>query len=370
MQKSELGSKVEELPSYGEFAFINQNDTVLVYVDPVSGPPSCIMRTATDFKVNDGFRWYQVFSLAFSAVLSWSPILRDALGVKRRSSRLLEKGEDGVRAQMLEEYIISLAMSERDWLINNGTLTEVFFQEVRECVTGLEVESFHAENWRIALNLGRSAWRNLNRNGSSIVQLDRARQDLSLVTISEIDGSPSNNSVIADSEMRASSITGTLIFHICETKEGVAELFRQLDDGSFVNTGSKAEEWSHNYSDGFRWHDVFHLTNFALLGWSPVFEALLELPRHQGNSLRHDLLEEAIVARAYSAFINGDSQSISAAAYSASRLCEIHAGVPIKAMDWERAFQHSWELKQLITSAGSGRIFLDLDGGSIAFFKD
>jgi NTP pyrophosphatase (non-canonical NTP hydrolase) len=63
-----------------------------------------------------------------------------------------------------------------------------------------------------------------------------------------------------------------------------------------------------NYEDdGYRFHDVMHLANMAVMGWSPVIRSLLKLKRKSQPKIdevedggRAIVLEEAVVAYVYS----------------------------------------------------------------------
>ena len=57
---------------------------------------------------SDGYRFHDVFHLAYAAVLGWSPVTRALLRCKRKSLPLLDEVEDGGRAAVVEEGIAAL----------------------------------------------------------------------------------------------------------------------------------------------------------------------------------------------------------------------------------------------------------------------
>lgn len=59
-------------------------------------------------QVQDGYRFHDIFHLAFAVVLGWSPTLRALLRNKRKSSDLIDNSEDGQRAGFLEEGLTAL----------------------------------------------------------------------------------------------------------------------------------------------------------------------------------------------------------------------------------------------------------------------
>ena len=54
---------------------------------------------------DDGYRFHDVFHLAYAAVLGWSPVTRKILKCKRRSNNVVDEVEDGGRAIVIEEAI-------------------------------------------------------------------------------------------------------------------------------------------------------------------------------------------------------------------------------------------------------------------------
>ncbi len=56
----------------------------------------------------DGYRFHDVFHLAYATVLGWSPITRGLLRRKRKSRPLLDEVEDGGRAAVIEEGVVAL----------------------------------------------------------------------------------------------------------------------------------------------------------------------------------------------------------------------------------------------------------------------
>ena len=60
----------------------------------------------------DGYRFHDIFHLALAAKLGWSPVLRKLLGRKRKSDPNIDESEDGARAQIVEEAVISAIHSE------------------------------------------------------------------------------------------------------------------------------------------------------------------------------------------------------------------------------------------------------------------
>lgn len=56
----------------------------------------------------DGYRYHDIFHLAYAAVLGWSPVIRKLMGRKRKSDPKIDEVEDGGRAGAIEEGISAL----------------------------------------------------------------------------------------------------------------------------------------------------------------------------------------------------------------------------------------------------------------------
>ncbi len=56
----------------------------------------------------DGYRFHDVFHLAFMATFGWSPVIRALLKRKRKSNPAIDNVEDGARAIIIEEAISAM----------------------------------------------------------------------------------------------------------------------------------------------------------------------------------------------------------------------------------------------------------------------
>jgi hypothetical protein len=67
-----------------------------------------------------------------------------------------------------------------------------------------------------------------------------------------------------------------LKIHVFDSKEDKRAYMKILPDG--VQIGDPLTDNAYD-DDGYRFHDVMHLANLAVLGWSPVMRGLLKLKR-------------------------------------------------------------------------------------------
>jgi NTP pyrophosphatase (non-canonical NTP hydrolase) len=125
----------------------------------------------------DGYRFHDVFHLAYVAHLGWSPVIRSLLKLKRKSDPKLDENEDGARAAIIEEGIAT-------WIFNHadrhdfyettevGRLEYGLLKQVQDMVEGYEVSACPLWQWERAILDGFKVFRQLRDAGSGVVTVD------------------------------------------------------------------------------------------------------------------------------------------------------------------------------------------------------
>lgn len=125
----------------------------------------------------DGYRFHDVFHLAYVAHLGWSPVIRSLLKLKRKSDPKRDENEDGARAAIIEEGIAT-------WIFNHadrhdfyatteiGKLEYGLLKQVQDMVEGYEVEACPLWQWELAILEGFKVFRQLRDAGSGVVTVD------------------------------------------------------------------------------------------------------------------------------------------------------------------------------------------------------
>lgn len=157
-----------------------------------------------------------------------------------------------------------------------------------------------------------------------------------------------------------------------------------LDDGKHVRIvgddgeqlGASLDNNAH-IDDGYRYHDVFHLANAAVLGWSPVVRSLMKRKRKYDNEIdsaedgaRAIVTEEGIVAMLFrhaeqhdlfAGIDHIDSELLRTVQISVTGL-----EVSIRSQsEWESAILQGYEAFRSLRDAGGGAVRCDLDVGTI-----
>lgn len=130
---------------------------------------------------DDGYRYHDVFHLAYAAVLGWSPVMRALLKRKRKSNTRIDEVEDGARAVVIDEavsiYVFNHA-EERGWYADSSSIDISLLKTIRRLVGGLEVKACTAKQWKSAIHQGYEAFLQLKKNNGGEVAVDLDKQRL------------------------------------------------------------------------------------------------------------------------------------------------------------------------------------------------
>lgn len=129
--------------------------------------------------------------------------------------------------------------------------------------------------------------------------------------------------------------------------------------------------------DGYRFHDVFHLTFAAMLGWSPVIRSLLKRKRRSNPKLdevedggRAVVIEEGVAALVF-AYARNHSwlEGVTELDYDLLRTIQsmtAHLEARNRSTaEWEATILKAYELWRSIVRNGGGRLHIDTLAGTI-----
>ncbi len=94
--------------------------------------------------VDNGYRFHDVFHLAYAAVLGWSPVTRKLMGRKRKSNANIDEAEDSGRAIVSEEGIALMAFAyatSHNYLDGVTRLDFPFLDVIKDITTPTKSES-------------------------------------------------------------------------------------------------------------------------------------------------------------------------------------------------------------------------------------
>ena len=129
--------------------------------------------------------------------------------------------------------------------------------------------------------------------------------------------------------------------------------------------------------DGYRFHDIFHLSHASVLGWSPTLRALLKRKRKSDPRVdevedggRAIVIEEGIAAMVFSYaerrnFLEG-AEGVNYELLRTIKDMTSHLEVSCRTEgDWERAIMTGFQLWRHIRAEGKGRLWADLEKGIV-----
>lgn len=140
---------------------------------------------------DDGYRYHDVMHLANVAKLSWSPVLRGLMGLKRKRDSKIDEVEDGARAKIVEEAVIKAIHSEGERLAthwrppladspkrlfpSSSDITFRFLKFIRNFVVDLEVHKNRYWEWEEAILKGHEIFHQLRceRQGTVTINLEK-----------------------------------------------------------------------------------------------------------------------------------------------------------------------------------------------------
>jgi NTP pyrophosphatase (non-canonical NTP hydrolase) len=179
----------EQLPRHFEIDFrVDKKGRVALYRD---GERVGDRLTDNNY-ADDGYRFHDVFHLAYAAVLGWSPVTRKLLKCKRKSDKITDNVEDGGRAAVIEEGVAAMAYASAK---DSGFLEEAtevdhsLLDTIQRLTSHLEVQRRSAAEWEKAILLGFRAWRELRQHNGGRVTIDLVKQQLYFAS------SPANGAV-------------------------------------------------------------------------------------------------------------------------------------------------------------------------------
>lgn len=124
----------------------------------------------------DGYRFHDVFHMAYAAILHWSPTFRALIRHKRKSDPKYDEEQDSGRAIVIEEglsaWIFSIA-KEKNYFFGKDRLPFDLLKGVQQFVSGYEVDKCPLSLWEKAILDGYEVFRELKNNRVGVIIGDR-----------------------------------------------------------------------------------------------------------------------------------------------------------------------------------------------------
>jgi NTP pyrophosphatase (non-canonical NTP hydrolase) len=193
--RENLGKIVSRWPAHREYPplfdeHLNEGEQLprkieMHIVETKVGGKTCVIQLCNEVQIGshltdnklteDDYRFHDVFHLAHAAILGWSPCLRALLKVKRKSRPQIDEAEDGARAILIEEGVATLVFHHAlrlNYFAALKSLDYPLLKQVRDFVTGYEVDQCPLWQWEKAILDGFEVFRKLRTHRGGIVAAD------------------------------------------------------------------------------------------------------------------------------------------------------------------------------------------------------
>jgi len=134
---------------------------------------------------DDGYRYHDVFHLAYAAILGWSPVTRKILGKKRKSNQTVDEIEDGGRARVIEEAIAAAAYeyaSRHHFLEGANRIDWELLRSIKRLTANWEVAARGTAEWEKAILTGFEVWRKVRTSNGGCIRGDLQKRSFTYVT--------------------------------------------------------------------------------------------------------------------------------------------------------------------------------------------
>lgn len=127
----------------------------------------------------DGYRYHDVFHLAYAAHLRWSPVWRHLIRAKRASDKTTRRVQDGARARIVEEAVAAMLFAEHKksgiGFEDRDQIPFSILEIVKRMTSDFEVKTRTINEWRVAIADGFRMFRLLRKYKGGIVTANLER---------------------------------------------------------------------------------------------------------------------------------------------------------------------------------------------------
>lgn len=137
-----------------------------------------------NYPEDDGYRFHDVFHLAYVAVLGWSPVIRALMKRKRRSVSEYDDVQDGGRAIVIDEAIVALAFdyaSDHGLFVETNTVDFQLLKTIKSMTSHLEVNERTTGDWEKAIVDGFYVWRQIVESDGGKMSIDMDAREIKFV---------------------------------------------------------------------------------------------------------------------------------------------------------------------------------------------
>ena len=124
---------------------------------------------------DDGYRFHDVFHIAYAMLLGWSPVTRKLLSCKRKDDVVVDQVEDGARAFVTEEAVSAMIFGyaeDNSFYDGISTIDHDLLLAIKTMVRPFEVAVRSAREWEHAILTSFEVWRQIRASGGGRIVAD------------------------------------------------------------------------------------------------------------------------------------------------------------------------------------------------------
>jgi len=144
----------EQIPRNLTLEFVERKRGTRIEVVLRYGSVSIGDRLTDNIADPDGYRYHDIFHIAYAVFLGWSPVIRSLLRCKRKSDPAIDENQDGARAVIIEEAVAAIVFSrakKMQFFEGAQSVDYDLLKSVGEFVQGYEVERVPLWQWETAI---------------------------------------------------------------------------------------------------------------------------------------------------------------------------------------------------------------------------
>ena len=132
-------------------------------------------------RVNDFYRYHDIFHYSFATILGWSPCARALMRRKRKSDEVIDEIEDGARATITEEALSMIIFNEakrKNYFKDITRVSKTTLRIIKEMTENFEVNTRTTKEWELAILKAYEIFRLLISHGGGNVQFDALKKEI------------------------------------------------------------------------------------------------------------------------------------------------------------------------------------------------
>jgi len=132
----------------------------------------------------DGYRYHDIFHMAGAVLLGWSPVFRRMLKKKRKSDKEVDEKEDGARAAVIEEALVSQVYDYGEFHNFSNELKSIDINVIKNIcrmVRNYEAKNIKPWEWKHYMLSSYAIFRKIRSGFSGKIEFDADNRQISII---------------------------------------------------------------------------------------------------------------------------------------------------------------------------------------------